>query len=48
VVQYPSGRRFALPEREFNKHFTIITPQEVFMTAFGGVDDRPTDKQREG
>lgn len=47
VVTYPSGRRYALPETEFRKHFSIVTPQEVFVSAFGGVDDRPTAKQRE-
>jgi hypothetical protein len=47
VITYPSGRKYALPESELNKHFSIVTPQEVFMRAFGGVDDRPTPKQRE-
>jgi hypothetical protein len=47
IVQYPSGRRYALPESELNKHFTIVTPQEIFMEAYGGVHDRPTAKQRE-
>lgn len=47
VVTYPSGRKYALPETEMRKHFSIVTPQEVFVTAFGGVDDRPTKKQRE-
>lgn len=46
IVQYPSGRRYSLPESELNKHFAIVTPQEVFLTAYGGVDDRPTPKQR--
>lgn len=46
VITYPSGRKYSLPESELNKHFTIITPQEVFMQAYG-VDDRPTKKQRE-
>lgn len=47
VVTYPSGRKYSIPELELRKHFSIVTPQEVFITAFGGVDDRPTPKQRE-
>lgn len=47
VVQYPSGRRYSLPESELSKHFTIVSPQEIFVQAYGGVDDRPTKKQRE-
>lgn len=46
VVTYPSGRKYALPETAFRKHFAIVTPQEVFIKAFGGIDDRPTPKQR--
>lgn len=46
VVTFPSGRKYALPEVELRKHFTVVTPQEVFMKAFGGVDDRPTENQR--
>lgn len=46
VVQYPSGRRYVLPETEFNKHFAIVSPQEVFIDAYGGIDDRPTPKQQ--
>jgi hypothetical protein len=45
IVSYPSGRRYAVPEREFALHFTIVSPQEVFFKAFG-VDDRPTEQQR--
>lgn len=47
IVTYPSGRRYAVQPREFGLHFSIVTPQEVFMDAYGGVDDRPTAKQRE-
>ena len=47
VVTYPSGRRYALPETELRRHFSIVTPQEVFVTAYGGIDDRPTKEQRE-
>lgn len=46
VVTYPSGRKYSIPEVELRKHFSIVTPQEVFVTAFGGVDDRPTETQR--
>ena len=46
IVTYPSGRRFAVPERAFALHFSIVTPQEVFISAFGGVDERPTAQQR--
>ena len=45
VVTYPSGRRFAVAEREFARHFTIVTPQEIFFEAYG-IGDRPTPKQR--
>lgn len=47
AVRYPSGRSYALPWATLWKHFTIVSPQEVFVTAFGGIDDRPTAKQRE-
>lgn len=45
IVTYPSGRKYALPETELRKHFAIVTPQEVFVKAFG-LDDRPTEQQR--
>lgn len=47
IVTYPSGRKYSLPDSELSKHFTIVTPQEIFMHAYGGLDDRPTPKQRE-
>lgn len=46
VVTYPSGRKYALPETELRLHFSIVTPQEVFLVAIAN-DDRPTAKQRE-
>lgn len=46
IVAYPSGRKFAVCEHEFALHFTIVSPQEVFISAFG-IDDRPTKKQIE-
>ncbi|HKZ83792.1 MAG TPA: hypothetical protein VJ793_09060 [Anaerolineae bacterium] len=45
LVTYASGRRYAVAEREFALHFTIVSPQEVFFRAFG-VDDRPTVTQK--
>lgn len=44
-VRYPSGRTYALPDSELIKYFTIVRPQEVFVEAYGGVDDRPTADQ---
>ncbi len=52
-VAYPAAipggprRKYGLPEAEIAKYFTIVSPQEVFLTAFGGVYDRPTKKQSE-
>lgn len=46
AVEYPSGRTYALPDAELIKYFTIDRPQEVFMQAFGGIDDRPTGEQK--
>ena len=46
VVSYPNGRTFALTEDLLNLHFTIVTPQEVVLTAHGGDGtERPTFKQ---
>lgn len=47
VVTYPSGRAYSVPEHLLNKHFAIVTPQEIQAKAYGGIDDRPTAKQRE-
>lgn len=47
VITYPSGRKFAMPSDDLGKHFDIVSPQEIFMTAYGGVDERPTKKQAE-
>jgi hypothetical protein len=47
VVTYPSGRRYFVPEPDLARHFSIVTPQEIYITGFGGVDDRPTKKQKE-
>jgi hypothetical protein len=45
VVTYPSGRTYTLPEEHLRKHFTIVSPQEVFIDAYGGIDERPTPTQ---
>jgi hypothetical protein len=45
AVQYPSGRTFVVNDALLALHFTIESPQEVFITAFGG-DDRPLAAQR--
>jgi len=44
-ITYPSGRRYAMPERELGRYFTIVSPQDISITAFGGLDDRPTQRQ---
>lgn len=44
-VRYSSGRKYGVSEAVLSQHFSIVSPQEVFFTAFGGVDDRPTPKQ---
>lgn len=45
IVAYPSGRKYAVTQSVLHKHFSIVTPQEVFIQAYG-VDDRPTKRQR--
>lgn len=48
IVTYPTGRRYFIPGDELARHFTVVTPQEIFITGYGGRgDDRPTAKQRE-
>lgn len=48
VVSYPNGRTYAVTEDLLNLHFTIVTPQEVMLTAHGADGtDRPTGKQVE-
>jgi hypothetical protein len=46
LITYPSGRTYAMPDRELSKLFTMVIPQEVFLEAYGGVDERPTKQQR--
>lgn len=45
-ITYPSGRKFAMPDDEVAKYFTIVSPQNIMLDAFGGVDDRPTPNQK--
>jgi hypothetical protein len=45
-ITYPSGREFSIPDRLVSRHFTVVLPQEVFIEAFGAVDERPTKLQR--
>ena len=48
VVSYPNGRTYAVTEDLLNLHFTIVTPQEIALTAHGADGtDRPTSKQTE-
>ncbi len=48
VVSYPNGRTYALSEDLLNLHFTIVTPQEISLTAHGADGtDRPTRNQLE-
>lgn len=44
AVKYPSGRVFVINDHLRALHFTIVTPQELLITAFG-VDDRPLRSQ---
>jgi len=46
VARYASGRAFLVDDSVLNLHFTIVSPQEVVLMAFGH-GDRPTAKQRE-
>lgn len=46
TVLYPSGRAYALTDAQLALHFTIVSPQEIFVSAFGGVDSRPTKFQK--
>jgi hypothetical protein len=53
IVTYPEahpgqpGRRFAISQADLTLHFTIVTPQEIFISGYGGHFDRPTKKQKE-
>jgi hypothetical protein len=48
VILYPNGRTYALTEELLNAHFTIVSPQEIVVTAHGADGtDRPTQKQVE-
>jgi hypothetical protein len=45
AVEYPTGRTYIVTEPQLNLHFTIVSPQEVFLAAYG-VTDRPLAAQR--
>lgn len=47
VIRYPDGRSFITPREVVERHFTIVSPQEVHIRSFGGNINRPTKKQRE-
>lgn len=47
VITYPDGHRFAARLEDFNKHFTVISPQEIFVTGNNTFAGRPTEKQIE-
>lgn len=47
IVTYPSGHRYAVRDADFKKHFTVVTPQEIFVTGSFENVARPTAKQRE-
>ena len=47
VVRYESGRAYVVPDALLSLHFAVVTPQKIRVRSFGGVDTRPTAKQRE-
>lgn len=53
IVSYPAPdagvppRKYYVTQEQLARHFTIVTPQEIFITGYGGHHDRPTKKQRE-
>lgn len=48
IVTMPTGRRYHISTAALARHYTIVTPQEIFITGYGGCgDDRPTKKQAE-
>jgi hypothetical protein len=47
VLYYPDGRSFITPLDVINRHFTIVTPQNVHIKSSGGDINRPNKKQRE-
>lgn len=46
TVRFPSGITYALPDTELQKYFVVVSPQEVFLEGFGGIDERPLPEQR--
>lgn len=47
IVTYPSGHRYAVRDADFKTHFTVVTPQEIFVTGSFEHVARPTTKQLE-
>lgn len=47
IVTYPTGHRYAVRNEDFVKHFTVVSPQEIFVTGSTEHIARPTDKQQE-
>lgn len=47
VIHYPDGRSFITPRAVIDRHFTIVSPQNVLLKSFGGDINRPNRKQRE-
>lgn len=46
VVRYPDGQVFITPRGAIERHFTLVTPQEISIRSFGGNISRPNKKQR--
>ena len=47
VIHYPDGQVFITPRAMVDRHFTIVSPQDVPIRSFGGNISRPNKKQRE-
>lgn len=45
IVTYPSGHRYAARIEDFDKHFTVVSPQEITVTGNNSFAGRPTEKQ---
>lgn len=44
-VTYATGHRYAVRQEEFEKHFTVVQPQEIFVSGNNMFDGRPTAQQ---
>lgn len=45
TVTYPSGHRYSARKEDFEQHFSIVTPQEIFVSGNNGFEGRPTERQ---